>query len=63
MNEIKEYTWKLNIDEINYIISGLQELPAKVANTIIQKLHSQANEQFAKEAVEKAATSESESNE
>ena len=63
MNEIKEYSWKLNIDEINYIISGLQELPAKVANPIIQKLHSQANEQFAKEAVEKAATSESESNE
>jgi hypothetical protein len=55
MNEIKEYSWKLNIDEINYIISGLQELPAKVANPIIQKLHLQANEHFAREAAEKAA--------
>lgn len=62
MNEIKEYSWKLNIDEINYIISGLQELPAKVANPIIQKLHIQANEHFAREATEKAVA-ESESSE
>ena len=61
MNKIKEYSWKLNIDEINYIISGLQELPAKVANPIIQKLHLQANEHFAREAAEKAAATESES--
>jgi hypothetical protein len=62
MSEIKEYNWNLSVEEINYIISGLQELPAKVANPIIQKIHIQANEQFAREAAKKAAA-ESESSE
>lgn len=63
MNDIKQYTWNLTIEEINYIISGLQELPAKFANPIIQKLHVQANEHFVKEAAEKAAATEQESSE
>ena len=60
MSEIKEYSWNLSVEEINYIISGLQELPAKVANPIIQKIHIQANEQFAREAVEKQLAANSE---
>lgn len=60
MNETKEYSWNLTVEEINYIISGLQELPAKIANPIIQKIHVQANDHFAKEAAEKQAAANSE---
>lgn len=36
----------LSIEEINIILSGLQELPAKICNPLTQKIHEQANEQL-----------------
>ena len=36
----------ITVEEANAILAGLQELPAKVANPITQKLQSQAQEQL-----------------
>ena len=41
----KEYNFKFTITEINYIISGLQEMPTKIAVPIINKIHAQYNPQ------------------
>jgi len=40
-----EFTFKLKEEEANAILAALQELPAKVANPITQKLLEQAKEQ------------------
>lgn len=42
-------TLKLSVDEINTILAGLQELPAKTANPLTNKLVKQAQEQLPKE--------------
>lgn len=47
MNDL-ELTFKITYAEANAIIAGLQELPAKVANPIIQKLQEQAKPQIPK---------------
>lgn len=41
-----ELTFKVSIEEANYILAGLQELPAKVCNPLSVKLQSQAKEQL-----------------
>jgi hypothetical protein len=43
-------TLTLSIEEVNTILSGLQELPAKVSNPLTNKLVKQAQEQLPKEA-------------
>ena len=37
----------LNINEVNIILAGLQELPAKVCNPLTKKLTEQAEQQIA----------------
>ncbi len=41
-----EITFKVTIEEANYILVGLQELPAKVSNPLSVKLQQQAREQL-----------------
>ena len=38
----------ISFDEANLILAGLQELPAKVANPLTQKLQAQAQSQMPK---------------
>ncbi len=47
-----EFTFKVTEQEANMILSGLQELPAKVANPLTKKLQEQAQEQIPKQAIE-----------
>lgn len=42
-------TLELTIDEVNTILSGLQELPAKVCNPLTNKVVKQAQDQLPKE--------------
>ena len=46
MNEIKFTISDLSVDEINAILAGLQELPAKVSNPLSQKVKGQAEAQI-----------------
>lgn len=39
----------LTIDEANLLLAGLQEMPAKVANPLTQKLQQQAKSQLSKD--------------
>lgn len=48
MNEPTINLTDLSIQEINYILAGLQELPAKLANPLSQKLREQAESQLPK---------------
>jgi|688.fasta_scaffold1170455_2 hypothetical protein len=43
-----EFNFRVTYDEANVIIAGLQELPAKIANPLTQKLQQQAQEQMPK---------------
>ena len=45
-------TLKVTVEEANTLLAGLQELPAKKANPLTNKLVKQAQEQLPKEAVE-----------
>jgi hypothetical protein len=47
MNDI-ELKFTLTYSEANAILAGLQELPAKIANPIIQKMQQQAQTQLPK---------------
>ena len=47
-NTTIELTFKLTFEEANILIAGLQELPAKIANPIIQKMQQQAQTQLPK---------------
>jgi predicted DNA-binding transcriptional regulator YafY len=44
-----EFTFKVTEQEANAILAGLQELPARVANPLSQKLQQQAQEQLPKQ--------------
>ena len=46
MNENPELTITLNLNEINAVLAGLQELPGKVCNPLTQKITDQAKEQL-----------------
>ena len=39
-------TFTVTIDEANHILAGLQELPAKIANPLTNKLQVQAKDQI-----------------
>ena len=41
-----EFNFCVSYEEANTIIAGLQELPAKIANPLTQKLQMQAQEQL-----------------
>jgi hypothetical protein len=57
MNDIKFTLTELSVDEINAILAGLQELPAKVANPLSQKVREQAEAQLPKkDSAPEAAT-------
>jgi hypothetical protein len=45
--DYREFNYSFNLAEVNYIISGLQELPTKIAVPIINKIHAQYNAQQA----------------
>jgi len=49
MNDIKFTINDLSVDEINCILAGLQELPAKIANPLSQKVKEQAEAQLPKQ--------------
>ena len=49
MNDIKFTLNDLSVDEINCILAGLQELPAKIANPLSQKVKEQAESQLPKQ--------------
>jgi len=50
-----ELTFKVSLDEANYILAGLQELPAKICNPLSQKLQLQAKDQLPKQDQEIAS--------
>jgi hypothetical protein len=49
MNDIKFTLNDLSVDEVNCILAGLQELPAKIANPLSQKIREQAEAQLPKQ--------------
>lgn len=46
MNENQEITLTLSVNEVNIILQGLGEVPAKTSMQIIQKIQSQAAPQL-----------------
>lgn len=46
-NQIKLNLTDFTIEELNFILAGLQELPGKICNPISQKIKTQAEEQIA----------------
>ena len=46
MNENPTLTFELTLAEANAVLAGLQELPAKVANPLSQKITEQAKGQL-----------------
>ena len=42
-----DFNFVLNLNEANAILAALQELPAKIANPISEKIQAQAQEQIA----------------
>lgn len=50
------FTFKLTLDEANAILNAIQDLPARVANPLTEKLQKQAREQIdAKREAEETA--------
>ena len=49
MNDTKFTLNDLSVDEVNCILAGLQELPAKIANPLSQKIREQAESQLPKQ--------------
>jgi hypothetical protein len=43
---VPELTFNVNVNELNIIIAGLQELPHRVVDSIIKKLFQQAQAQL-----------------
>lgn len=56
-NQNPDFNFVLNLNEANAILAALQELPAKIANPISEKIKVQAQEQIAamKPAAEETA--------
>jgi len=52
------FTFMLDLNEANAILSALQELPAKVCNPLTEKIKTQAQEQIAKLQAEQAPAAE-----
>ena len=51
----KLITIEITVEEANTVLAGLQELPAKTANPLTQKLLKQAQEQLPKDEEESKA--------
>ena len=49
MNDIKITLSDLSIEEVNFILAGLQELPGKICNPMSQKIRTQAESQLPKQ--------------
>jgi len=49
MNDMKFTLSDLSVDEVNCVLAGLQELPAKIANPLSQKIREQAEAQLPKQ--------------
>jgi len=47
-----ELSFNLTVEEANIILTALQELPAKIANPLTQKMHEQAKGQMTAEVAE-----------
>ena len=47
----KVYNLELSVDQVQIIVNGLQELPAKTANPLIQNIINQVNTQNGAETV------------
>ena len=47
----KIYTLELTIDQVQTIVNGLQEIPAKTANPLVQNIITQINKQNGTETV------------
>jgi hypothetical protein len=47
-----EFTFTVTEQEANTLLAGIQELPARVANPLTQKLQKQAQEQMPKQPAE-----------
>lgn len=47
-------TLHLNVEEVNAILTGLAELPAKTSMVLIQKIHDEATKQTSPKPVEPA---------
>lgn len=56
MNQNPTFTLSLTLEETNAVLGSLQELPAKIANPIAQKIREQAEAQIRKlqEAVQES---------
>ncbi len=53
-NQNPEFNFVLNLNETNAILAALQELPARIANPISDKIKTQAQKQI--EALQQAPT-------
>ena len=51
----KELNLSLSVDEINAILATIQELPAKIANPLTEKIKTQAVRQLDQPVAEKTA--------
>lgn len=49
MNDLKFTLNDLSVDEVNYILAGLQELPGKICNPLSAKIREQAEAQLPKQ--------------
>lgn len=47
-NQNPIFTFELSLEEANFILAGLQELPGKICNPLSEKIKAQAGEQIAK---------------
>lgn len=46
MNEIKLILTNLSVQDVNAILAGLQELPAKISNPLTQRIQQEAQKQL-----------------
>jgi hypothetical protein len=46
IQENPTFIFKLTLEEANYILAGLQELPGKICNPLSEKIKTQAQEQI-----------------
>ena len=45
-NQNPTFNFELTLEEANYILAGLQELPGKICNPLSEKIKAQAQEQI-----------------
>jgi hypothetical protein len=45
-NQNPTFNFQISLEEANYILAGLQELPGKICNPLSEKIKAQAQEQI-----------------